>query len=337
MSVRHRSICMLALFVVCLLPATAFAGMPAFDSLYVFGDSLADNGNVFIQSRMLGAQPPVPPSTTPHKTYFDKRFTNGPVEFEYLWHQLSGHAPGSSKGLKPFLASPFAGGAVATNFAYGGTGTPYLDQTPGGMWAPGLKGQVELFRIALLGKKPSKHALYAIATGANDYRDDAFNEPMNPNEVVQNIVDAIVSLHRLGARHVMVFDLPDLGKIPANMQTPEMSEAASAISDAHNALLGPALTALQAKYPNLHLIQVTLDPLFNTLVTGGMVPAPALLFEESPLAAQCLFFDPAACYDVKPELFNSDLGFIFWDVVHPTTEAHRYLAQYLYQLLIGSY
>ena len=85
------------------------------------------------------------------------------------------------------------------------------------MWAPGLKGQVELFRLALLGRKPSSRSLYVIATGANDYRDDPFNVPMDPEEVARNIEEAIGSLYKIGARDVMVLNLPDLGKIPANM------------------------------------------------------------------------------------------------------------------------
>ena len=91
---------------------------------------------------------------------------------------MRGVAPGSAGSLKPFLAAPIVGSTGAVDFAFGGTGTPYLDQTPGGFWAPGLKGQVELFKSALGARKPSKNALYVIVTGANDYRDDAFNTPM---------------------------------------------------------------------------------------------------------------------------------------------------------------
>ena len=46
----------------CLFPALTTAQVPRFDSMYVFGDSLADNGNVLIQSRLFRDNPPVPPS-----------------------------------------------------------------------------------------------------------------------------------------------------------------------------------------------------------------------------------------------------------------------------------
>jgi phospholipase/lecithinase/hemolysin len=202
------------------------------------------------------------------------------------------------------------------------------------MWAPGLKGQIELFRLALHGKKPSDRALYAIATGANDYRLDPFNEPMDPRDVVRNITEGIVSLYRLGARDVIVLDLPDLGLIPASYGDPN----ASYISAVHNALLYAALADLQAQLPKLHLISVKFGPLFQELLGKMEARVPALeVFGPKPGMSACLFIDPASCKNVKPRFFNMNLGFIFWDIVHPTTEAHHYLAEYLYDQLAASY
>ena len=322
---------LVALLLFCLLPSIAAAQVPQFDSLYVFGDSLADNGNILIQTKAMRMDPPVPPSVTPHRTYFNGRFSNGYIAFEYLWQRLSGHRLESPQALKPILAAPFLQKTGATNFAFGGTGTPYLDQTPGGFYSPGLKGQIELFRIALRGRQPSNRALYVVSTGANDYRIDSFNVPMSPEEVVGNIEQAIVSLYRLGARHVMVVDLPDLGMVPANGGDP----AATALSLYHNGLLDEALARLKAQYPSLHLIPVKLDPLFQELTATMEAHIPALdaYAPSTPGLSSCLFFNPAACSDAPAILFNSFFGFIFWDVAHPTTEAHRYLGNYAYQQL----
>jgi phospholipase/lecithinase/hemolysin len=317
-----------ALLIFVLLPSVASAQMPQFDSLYVFGDSLADNGNVLIQSEFLGAQPPVPP----RPTYFNGRFSNGYIGFEYLWQRLTGTPLDGPGALKPFLAAPLVRRAAAIDFAYGGTGTAYVDQTPGGMWAPGLKGQVELFRFALRGKKPSNRALYAIATGSNDYRLDAFNQPMAPEQVVGNIEEAIVSLYRLGARNVMVLDMPNLAMLPF------ADPAASGISSAHNDLLYPMLANLQARLPKLHLITIELEPLF-AILRGTMewqVPALMALFPPPPGMALCLFVNPATCQDAST-VFNVPMGLLFWDVVHPTTEAYYYLGDYLHTQLEASY
>jgi phospholipase/lecithinase/hemolysin len=340
----HPLFRLVALLVVCLLPSVATA-LPQFDCFYVFGDSLGDNGNVLIQTAAMRMEPPVPPSATPHRTYFKGRFSNGYIGFEYLWQGLTGHQPGSARGLKPFLAAPFSQDGCAVAFAFGGTGTPYVDQTPGGFYAPGLRGQVELLRLTLRGKKPSNRSLYAIATGANDYRNDPFNVPMRPADVARNIEEAIVSLYKLGARNVMVLDLPDLGLIPANLVHPDVSAAASAVSAAHNAALDSTLDRLQTRYPQLHLIRVELDPLFKRLREGtqsqiameSRTPLIELFAPYQGMSA-CLFLDPTSCLDMLPSFeFNENYGFLFWDIVHPTTEAYRALGDYMYEILDSEY
>lgn len=325
----------LLLSLCCLLPSIAAAQVPQFDCFYVFGDSLADNGNVLMQTTAAQMDPPVPPSATPHRMYFNGRFSNGYIGFEYLWQRLTGHQPGSDLALKPFLASLLTSKGCAVDFAFGGTGTPLIDKTPGGFSSPGLKGQIELFRLALRGRKPSRHALYAISTGANDYRDDPFNVPMDPAEVVRNIESAIVALYEMGARDVMVIDLPDLGRIPANSGDPN----ATAISGVHNGLLYEALTRIQARYSKLHLITVKLDPLFEELRESMEAEIPMIeAFSQAPPGMSgCLFINPASCIDMPPIVFNASFGFLFWDVVHPTTEAHRYLGDYMYQQLASEY
>ena len=331
----RRFLTLVALVIICAVPSVAAAQIPQFNAMYVFGDSLADNGNILIQSAVLGVEPPVPPSSTPHRTYFRGRFSNGYIAFEDLWQRLTGRPAGSPTGLKPFLASPSVETGNAVDFAFGGTGTAYVDQTPGGLWAPGLRGQVELFRLALHGRRPSEDALYAIVTGANDYRVDQYNVPMPPEAVVSNIEKAIVSLYNLGARHLMVLDLPDLGLIPANAGNP----AASAISDAHNFLLENRLADLQGRYPSLHLIPVRLKPLFLDLLSRmeSHVPAIAVFAPRWPGMSACLFINPATCHNVSESLWNANLGFLFWDVVHPTSEAHAALGMYLYERLANEY
>ena len=54
---------------------------------------------------------------------------------------------------------------------------------------------------------PSPHALYAIVTGANEYGGEA---PAEPQEVVDGIVAGIRGLYGLGARNILVSELPDV-------------------------------------------------------------------------------------------------------------------------------
>jgi phospholipase/lecithinase/hemolysin len=330
--------CGVLLCALLVIAGTTISGDQRYDSLYIFGDSLADNGNDFILTKLLGANPAAPPSVSPHKAYFNGHFGNGPVEFEYLWQRLSGQAPGTRNGVRAFLEFPVLGPTGAVDFAFGGTGTPFLDQTPGGFFAPGLKGQVELFRAALAGRRPSKRAVYGIVTGANDYRDDQFNVPMNPVDVVQNISDSIVSLYQLGARTVIVLNLPDLGLLPGNRGNPG---PATQISQIHNAILAVAMNNLSAQLTDLKLIQIDLNAVFALLPASMNRDVPALdALIQTPLPppfpplpmSTCLFVDPASCQDVPT--FDVGQQFLFWDIVHPTTAAQKVLGDFIYSELV---
>jgi phospholipase/lecithinase/hemolysin len=338
-----------------LAPASLFAQAGRYDSFYVFGDSLADTGNVWLTTKVLRQDPAVPPSESPNLTYFQGRFSNGPVAFEYLWHALSGRAPGTPGALVPYIASPVLAPKGAVNFAFGGTGTPLLDQTPGGLYAPGLRGQVELFGLGLRGRKPSNKALYAIVTGANDYTPTDFNTPLTPPEVVSHIRNAIRRLYTLGARDIVVLSLPDIGLTPQALAQ-GTSETGSAITAMHNQLLGDAVVQLRRAHPSLRLRLIDTNVVFTRLREGILAQAPP----NQPLAwalpaldtllppfvvpetgvqlpmSACLFVRPAACSDVpgvSPDGTFPRPALLFWDVVHPTTDAHQALAAYIYEQL----
>ena len=75
------------------------AQQTVFGGFYGFGDSLADNGNVFLATQQAGFDPALPPSVDPHQTYFAGRFSNGPLAFEY-----PGPTPQQRHGNPPTLS-----------------------------------------------------------------------------------------------------------------------------------------------------------------------------------------------------------------------------------------
>jgi phospholipase/lecithinase/hemolysin len=314
--------------IVCVLPRNAGARNAPYTAFYAFGDSLADNGNTYILTQLLGIQPPVPPSVSPHRSYDDRRFSNGPVAFEYLWETLSGNAPGSDDGLTPFLEGPFVLRRRAIDFAFGGSGTGLVDRTPGGFSAPGLRAQVELYRATLGKKQAPPLALYAIFAGAGDYLRAA---PLNPAQSVANIIASVRALYGLGARTVIVLNLPDLGSIPMFAGTPQ-SAPLSQLSATHNALLAAQLAALEANLTDLRLVTIDvnavlpqLPPTINTTLPALDALLPAA--PGQPPASMCVFLNPATCQDVPT--FDVGLQFLFWDAEHPTTDVHQQLAAYI--------
>jgi phospholipase/lecithinase/hemolysin len=320
-------LCVIAI-VVCVLPRGAGARSAPYTAFYAFGDSLADNGNTYILTQLLGIQPAIPPSVSPHRSYDDRRFSNGPVAFEYLWQMLSGSAPGSDDGLTPFLEGPLVIRHRAIDFAFGGSGTGLLDQTPGGFSAPGLRAQVELYRALLANKKVPPRALYAIFAGAGDYLRPT---PLDPTESVGNIIASVRTLYSLGARTVIVLNLPDLGSIPMFAGTPQ-STPLSQLTAAHNALLAAQLADLQASLPDLRLVPIDLNAVLPLLPPSINATVPALdaLLPAQPgqlPASLCVFVNPAVCQDAPT--FDVGLQFLFWDAEHPTTAVHQQLAAYI--------
>jgi phospholipase/lecithinase/hemolysin len=305
--------------------ATTQAQRGGYESFFVFGDSLSDTGNVWILTKTLGANPAIPPSEDPHRTYFFGRFSNGPVAFEYLWGRLGSQRP----LIPPFLGRWRLPESGAVSFAFGASGSEDFTEI-GGFPLPGLGAQIELFRWALLGKHPPRRALYAVFTGANDYVVDPGAQPADPADVVENIARGIQRLYLLGARHIIVPNLPDLGLLPiAGAASPLLSQ----LTAEHNQRLAWRLKLLSSQLPGLRIIEIDLPLALASLPPSLDLTTPALdaLFPIPPNgvpASLCIFVNPSAC----PNVANFAVGprHFFWDAQHPSTAAHAAVANYLH-------
>ena len=221
---------------------------PKYDNLYVFGDSLSDTGNDIILTKAQRISPAIPPSESPHRTYYKGRFSNGPVAVEYLWQSMRGDSKAS---LTPFLSKKGLVLKGAINFAFGGSTSGYVNQTPGQFYVPGVLGQVDMFRKALQGQRPPARTLYLVWTGANDYLAVPPAQTAQPTEVIANITKAIETLYSLGARDFMIPNLPDLGLAPlAGQNSPLLSQ----VTVIHNTLLADARDDLVARLDGVKIM-----------------------------------------------------------------------------------
>jgi len=300
-----------------LIPGVASAALlQSYEALYVFGDSLSDTGNDFIATTASGLSPAVPPSVSPNRSYYQGRFSNGPIAVEYLWRLLSRN---NAAAVVPSLAGPPLDGKGAIAFAFGGSTSGVSSPTPGGFLVPGLIGQVSLFADAAKLKTPRQRALYTVWTGSNDY---ALQIASSPQSVIANITFAIESLYALGARDFLIPNLPDLGLTPFAVSKglgPQLTQ----LTRLHNSLLKQAIEGLAAKYPAARFMQVNVFALGQVLVASGLVltSPPALDYLKPGIgASSCLFTNPATCPDVN--LAAPLPPFLFWDIMHPTTQVH---------------
>ena len=271
-------------------------------SLYAFGDSLSDNGNLY---RLTGL---------PSAPYYEGRFSNGPVWVEYL------------PALTGLNFSP------ANDFAYGGAFTG--DLTIGGVDAgtnlesptlPGINTEIAAFAAA--GGSFSANDVVTLWGGANNYFAYAAAAAANPADatalVTQGVTTTLTQLTedtneliQLGARMLIVPNLPDLGLTPEFNTTPEGVELGDAFSQAHNANL-PAEMQMLHEGTGANIIVLNTEALLNRVV------ADPSLYGFSNVTDECL--TTVSCVTGSAATQNS---YLFWDDVHPTTHAQEIIAEY---------
>ncbi|MBD2456969.1 SGNH/GDSL hydrolase family protein [Nostoc sp. FACHB-87] len=274
------------------LPQKALAAN--FSQLYVFGDSLSDTGNVFNATG--GTFPASPP-------YFNGRFSNGPLWLEYFGNQL---------GLNPALITDLNNGnpSQGINFAFGGSSSGLGNAVVRDAPLPGVLGQVGVFAQSLLANNQTAdpNALYVVWGGANDF---LFPNPDDSSIPVNNITQALSTLVSVGARNLLVFNLPDLGKLPG--ATVDNRVPASLTQSSNNFNFGlQATVAAFSQNPNLNVIPVDVNSLFNRAIAS---PAQ---FGFNNVTDSCL-----SRFDICR---NDQTKFLFWDDFHPTTTAHQFIA-----------
>ncbi|NCS48153.1 MAG: SGNH/GDSL hydrolase family protein [Microcystis aeruginosa BK11-02] len=255
-----------------------------FDSFQVFGDSLSDPGNLYQLTGNL--YPPSPP-------YANGRFSNGPLWIEYLQQDF---------GLP---------NSAVLNLAYGGatSGRQNVAELLFGGDFPGLLDEIGAFAANPFLSTFDARDLFVVWAGANDY---LFGFSTDPDAVVGNIIAAVQTLisPAVGAKTVIVPNLPDLGKLPSQAGIPGMTNLALE----HNQKLATALQALQ----NAPSTAATLIPLDIYS-----------LFENT-------YNDPSrygltnvtdACLNTNTwQLCANPSEYLFWDGFHPTTVTHQAIA-----------
>ncbi|WP_460207676.1 SGNH/GDSL hydrolase family protein [Scytonema sp. NUACC21] len=201
-----------------------------------------------------------------------------------------------------YLSSKLATSEQNTNLAYGGATTG----TNGVNGIPGLLTQV--YGFTKTNQQLSPNALYVLWAGANDY----LYSGANPTVTVNNISAAIQSLSKAGAKKILVANLPDLGKLPATCNSGNAS-ALSSLTTAHNLALAKSIEELNQKLGSK--TQITILDTYSLYQEAIRKPEKFGLTNVT-----------SACSNNYTVCDNPD-KFLFWDGIHPTTMAHRILAE----------
>jgi outer membrane lipase/esterase len=290
-----------AILFILLIPSAAL-GLPI-TALFVFGDSLSDQGNAYIAT---GGFPPAP---------YAERASNGPVAVETLASRLGVPlAPSQTGGTNYAYVGALTGPTVIP-----GTNPPvatdnYVAVAYGqpSLFGTGILSQVSSF----LGSGPAfdpNGALFFVWGGPNDF----FVDPSAATaaSAVNNLATAIGMLYGAGARRFFVPNMPDLSLTPYGLALPPPQRAGlQALSAGFNDGLAMALDSL-APLPG---IDITAFDIFALLTAISADPSA---FGFANAQNGCVTGDLASggtvCADPS--------SYVFWDSVHPTTAAHAVL------------
>ncbi len=293
----------IALFTVAILSVTWSSGAIAqgkgighIKDIYVFGDSLSDNGNLFAASG--DTAPPSPP-------YFNGRFSNGPVWVEYLNDMLPR--------------------ANLHNFAFGGAFSDTGNSNAPGL--PGVLDEVALFLGTFPPPKPRD--LCIVWSGANNY----IFEPVisDPSVIVDDVSVAIQQLAGGGCQSFLIPNLPNIGETPfAKSVSPEFQDLLTAKIEGHNSELADEVDFLREDL-SIEIILLDVNTLFERAQAGqlGFVNSTIPCLVGLDPTGACPVDDAGNIELVAPRT-------LFMDAVHPTTAAHNLIASFAFGALGAS-
>lgn len=268
---------------------SAVSGPVNFDAMYVFGDSISDNGNDF---QLFSDTFPFPDPAN----YFNGRFSNGQVWVEYLAEDLGLNLQASEGGFN--LAN-----GESVNFAYGGatTGTGAFQLIPGfGPGIPNMLSQLDQYQAALDGNTANPNALNIIYGGHNDYN-PAIGAITYPSIPIENIETMVTTLYNSGARN---FLLPTLLSF-------------SNFSDEHNLLLAKLILDLSQSLADVVIYSQDINSLEQSIVAD---PGSFGFTSELGPVSACQI-PPFTC-----TVNSFETQAINWDLIHPSTAFHELIA-----------
>ena len=277
----------------------------AYSALYVFGDSLSDNGNAYALSG--GAWPPSPP--------YAGQFSDGPTAAEYLAGQLG-------VGLAPSIAG-------GTNYAVGGAMTGPLNYNfevaspfalPAALQYTGVLSQATAFATSAPGFDPAR-SLFMLWAAPNDFfyaLSTGGDLASAAATAVSNLISTVGLLAGIGATDFLIPNMPNLAQTPFGLGLDDISRAGlDSLSRGFNAGLAQAIdlarTGLIPGIPaGLELFE------FDTAGFLDEVIRDPAGYGFTNVTASCVLL-PSGCE-----------GYLFFDAVHPTTAAHQLLASRFY-------
>ena len=334
-----------------------------YSAIYSFGDSLSDAGDAYLLTSStygaaLGQQPePVSPPYA-QETYGSTKadvFSNGPVWVQDLAARLGlpTLAPGQvgatgaqliAAGAPAFIVSGLDGGNAnnyvtlvpgatgGTDFAIGGSVTgPTNFNTGGGPALTDLQSQIASFQQEIA--TPIAGALFTVWSGSNDVLNllgstafasqSAATSQSEVAQSAQNEVNAVISLVGLGAKAILLADVPNLGLIPEiTSKGSVVAQTASAYAQYFNIVLQQDVQTASSQLAGATVTMLDVYGLLSGTTAGTVVPGP----NGNTITD---ITDPAYTGSFTADngtLAGNANNYLYFDQLHPTQTGHQAIA-----------
>lgn len=301
--------------------AQAQSGVPAFDGLVVFGESISGTGNGWIltgrkvwdPTQWDGALGTLPTEAVP-PLYDNGRWSNGAVWVEVLADMLGVARP-----------APSLDGGL--NYAFTNARSGYGKNVRYSVWTG---EELPKPRVPSVGKQTRHYALNEgdipahhlaiLSIGGNDV--SLARRPHDVANAVRNIKRHVRALIIRGARHLLVPNQVDASSAPVFAQLSALQRAAiRATTIEFNAQLALMLDDLQSR----HGPDVTIYPMdFFSLGESVFADPECFGFVDTSTPAALEYLQANGAVEIADPIFDR---FVFWDTIHPTKAIHFLLAQ----------
>ncbi|MCP4744563.1 MAG: SGNH/GDSL hydrolase family protein [Desulfobacteraceae bacterium] len=177
---------------------------------------------------------------------------------------------------------------------------------------PGLISQTSAF---IDSTAISTNMLFAVWIGGNDF----INGSTDYQTSADNIGLAIEDLASAGAQQILIVNLPDLGATPLLFGTAG-APLATNLTKAFNAALAAVIDNFKTNNPDVNVYEFDVFAFLQNIAVNPET------YGFTNVTQVCPSF-------TEINNFNNNDGYLFWDKINPTTEAHKGLADQIISIL----
>ena len=272
-----------------------------FSDVVVFGDSLSDSGNA-------GSLQPLPPGSS---------FTTNP---DPVWSEIVTETFGAS-GMNDLAGGP--------NYAFAGAcvnpATPCTFDL-----VPTVTEQIAKYFLKSDGRA-DPNALYVIWGGGNDVADSAATDPLNAaRHTVTAASVNVAQIRRLqdaGARHVLVFNLPDISKSPYAVNLGPVAQGAlTQLVTAYNDGLHAGIRESEDGIIPINVFAFTNELVENPGTYGFLNATGTACGEPDAGSAVSITCGPEGSVYPVTDKSGENQQYLFADRSHPSGATHAMIA-----------